>query len=127
MINHDRIVPIQKCDYLSMIGTMLAIANVSYAVAKSGDIEGNFEITGSGAAGNFLCDQPVKALNIASGVTGCTIYFVADYGFKGLTVNGAAPTYNAGSIDVDPDDVTLYKAVFASSKITISAVTPIAS
>lgn len=124
MINNDRIVPIQKIDLLSMFGTILAIANVSFGVLAATDVEGDFSVTGTGAAGNKLANQPVKTLDFASGVTGGTVYFVPAYDFAAITVAGAAATFNEGSADVDPDGVTLYKAVLASNKVTVTAITP---
>ena len=126
MVNKDRIVPIQKIDYLSMIGTILTIANVSYALVSDG-IEGAFDITGSGAAGTKLLNQPAKSVDIKTGVTGATVYFVADYDFTGLLVAGATPTFADGHLDnedVKKDGVTLYKAVLSSGTVTMDAVTP---
>lgn len=127
MINKDRIVPIVKTDLLSNYGTMLALANVSYAVLESSDILGDFSVTGSGTAGNFLCDQPVKSLDIPADVTGCTVYFVAGYDFGGLTVAGAAPTFGEGYTNdtILPDCATLFKAVLSSGTVTVTALTPV--
>lgn len=128
MVNNDRIVPIQKIDYLSMIGTILTIANVSYGVLAASTIEGAFSVTGSGAAGNKLANQPVQTLDFASGVTGGTVYFVAAYDFAGITVAGTAATIDSDGLDIDDvqtDGITLYKAVLSSGEVTISAVTPV--
>lgn len=127
MVNKDRIVPVQKTDLLSLYGTAMAIGNISFAVIAADDVEGNFTVTGTGAAGNKLANQPVKTLDFASGVTGGTVYFVADYAFDGIKVAGAAATIASGSVAIDEvvaDGVTLYKAVLASSQVTITAVTP---
>ena len=126
MINKDRIVPIQKTDLLSLIGTVLAIANVSYGVIASTDVEGDFEVTGSGAAGNKLANQPVKSLDFKSGVTSGTVYFVAAYDYEGFKVAGVDATYGSGSVTVAKDGATLYKAVLGSGEVTITAVTPVA-
>ena len=56
MINKNRIVPITKVDFLTLVGIILKIANVSTTVIVSKDVEGTFEVTGSGAAGNKLAD-----------------------------------------------------------------------
>ena len=77
MVNNDRIVPIQKIDLLSMYGTVLKIASVSATVLAANDINGFFSVTGTGAAGTFLANQPVKQLDFAAGVTSGTVYFVA--------------------------------------------------
>lgn len=128
MVNNDRIVPIMKIDFLSMIGTVLAIANVSTTVLAASDVEGTFAVTGSGSVGNLLVNQPVKTLNFASGVTAATVYFVAGFDFEGFTVNGAAATIDAGGVavsNVKKDGISLYKAVLGSGTVTITAVTPI--
>ena len=130
MINKDRIVPIQKTDYLSLIGTLMTIASVSYAILNALDVQGTFEVTGSGSAGTKLCSQPVKTLDLKSGVTGATVYFVAAYDFAGIKVAGSAPTFNSSYLDNDDvlkDGVTLYKAVLDTGTVTLTAVTPIAA
>lgn len=125
MINKDRIVPIQKMDLLTMIGTILALHGTSYAVLAASTIEGAFSVTGSGAAGNKLANQPVKSIDFASGVTGGTVYFVAAYDYAGITVAGAAATMASGSETVKPDGVTVYKAVLSSGEVTITAISPV--
>ena len=127
MINYDRIVPVQKIDLLSLYGTVLTIASVSYGILAS-DIEGDFEATGTGDIGTKLCNQPVKSLDLKSGVTAATVYFVAGYDFEGIKVAGAAPTFNSSYLDNDDvlhDGVTLYKAVLSGGTVTLTAVTPI--
>lgn len=127
MINNDRIVPVQKIDLLSLFGTVMGLASVSYSVLASSDIEGTFQVTGSGAAGTFLANQPVQTLDFATGVTGGTVYFVAGYDFSGITVAGAAATIDDSGLALDEikaDGVTLYKAVLASGEVTLSALTP---
>lgn len=125
MINKDRIVPVQKIDFLSLIGTILAIHGTDYDVLASKDVEGTFEVTGSGAAGNKLAAQPVKSLDFKSGVTSGTVYFVANYDYDGITVAGSAATMGSGSVTVSPDGITLYKAVLSSGEVTVTAVTPV--
>lgn len=125
MINNDRIVPIQKMDLLTMIGTILALHGTSYAVLAASDTEGDFSVTGTGAAGNKLANQPAKSIDFATGVTGGTVYFVAAYDYAGITVAGAAATIADGSATVKPDGVTVYKAVLSSGSVTITAVSPV--
>ena len=125
MVNKNRIVPIQKIDFLSLIGTVLTLNNTSFAVIAATDVEGDFEVTGSGAAGNKLANQPVKSLDFKSGVTSGTVYFVAAYDYEGFKVAGTAVTPAAGSATVSADGITLYKAVLADSAVTITAVTPV--
>ena len=128
MINKNRIVPVMKTDLLTLYGTMLALASVSCSALVSTDVAGDFSVTGTGSAGTFLCDQPVKSLDIPSGVTGCTVYFVAGYDFDGITVASAAPTFNSSYLknsDVVGDCATLYKAVLSSGTVTLTAVSPV--
>lgn len=127
MINKDRIVPIEKMDLLTMFGTILALHGTSYAVLASSDVEGTFSVTGSGAAGNKLANQPIKSLDFASGVTSGTVYFVAAYDYAGITVAGAAATIADGSATVNPDGATLYSAALASGEVTITAISPVVS
>lgn len=127
MINKDRIVPIVKSDLLTMYGTILSLVGTSYAVIEAADVDGAFSVTGSGAAGNKLANQPVKTLDFASGVTGGVVYFVADYAFTGITVAGTAATIASGSATVNPDCATLYKATLDSGEVAIAAVSPVAA
>lgn len=122
MINNDRIVPIQKIDLLSMIGTVLNLIGTSYSVLETDDVLGDFTVEASGAAGNLLANQPVKTLNFADGVTSGTVYFVAAYDFAGFQIDGTAVTATG---DVQPDGVSLYKAVLADSAVTVTSVTPV--
>lgn len=128
MINYDRIVPITKIDYLSLIGTVLGLNGTSYTALNAVDSEGNFDLTGSGAAGNKLAAEPVKTLNFHTGVTSGTVYFVAAYDFEGITFHEGTATFNSSYLDNDDvikDGATLYKAVLSSSTITLTAVTPV--
>ncbi len=127
MINKDRIVPIQKMDLLTMVGTVLGLIGTSYSVLASSTVEGDFSVTGTGAAGNKLANQPVKSLDFASGVTSGTVYFVPAYDYAGITVAGAAATIADGSATVNPDGVTLYTAALSSGSVTITAVSPVVS
>lgn len=126
MINKDRIVSILKTDLLSLVGTILGLIGTSYAVIKSSDVEGTFAVTGTGAAGNKLADQPLKTCDFGENVTSGTVFFVAAYDYAGFTIDGAAATMGDGSVTVNPDGATLYKAVLGSNKVTVSAITPIA-
>lgn len=125
MINNDRIVPVQKIDLLTLIGTILGLNGTSYSVLAAQTVEGAFSVTGSGDAGNKLANQPVQSLDFASGVTAGVVYFVAAYDYAGITVAGAAATYAEGSATVIPDGVTLYKATLSSGSVTVAAVSPV--
>lgn len=122
MINNDRIVPIQKIDRLSAIGEILTLTGVDYAVLEATDITGSFSVTGTGDAGNLLANQPVETLDFADGVTGATVYFIPAFDYVGITIVGVAVTPTG---NVDPDGVTLYKAVLNDGAVIITAITPI--
>ena len=119
MINTNRVIPVEKIDFLSLIGTILTLNSTSYNVLHSSDVEGTFAITASGSAGNFLADQPVKSLDFGS-ATAATVYFTADLDFEGMKSGDTA----ADISDVKKDGITLYKAVLSGGSITITAVTP---
>lgn len=122
MINNDRIVPIQSMDFLSMIGTILAINGTSYTVVASTDVQGTFEITGTGDVGNVLANQPVRSLDFATGVTAGVVYFVADYDYQGFSVAGTKVTTSGAT--VQPDGITLYTATLATGAVTVAKITP---
>lgn len=125
MVNNDRIVPIQKTDFLSLIGTVLVLGEYAPTIAAAAD--GNFVLTGTGDIKNVLCNQPAVSIDFASGVTAGVAYFVADYGFNGFKVAGTAVEPAAGSDDVNPDGITLYAATLSSGDVTVAALTPSAS
>lgn len=126
MINTDRIVPVEKIDLISLYGLILkqdTTNNSSLTKLAAKTIEGDFQIVSGSAP--LLADQPVKVFDIdatASSVSACTLYFVADYGFEGFTIDGVAAEAADGSDDVVADGVTLYKAVLSSGDVTITKV-----
>lgn len=122
MINNDRIVPIQSMDFLSMIGTILAINGTSYTAVASTDVDGTFEITGTGDVGNVLANQPVQTMNFASGVTAGVVYFVPDYNFSGISINGTAVDLSA--VTIDADGISLYTATLSTGAVTVAKITP---
>lgn len=117
MINNDRIVPIQRTDFLSLISVILGIAGVTFTTIHS-DVEGHFAIAGSSDAGNMLADQPVKALDFASATAG-VVYCVFDFGFEGFKAAGAAVEAEG---EFKTDGITLYKVTLSSGDITVAAV-----
>lgn len=125
MINKDRIVPVQKIDLLTLIGTILGLHGTTYAVLAASTVDGAFEVTGSGDAGNKLANQPVQSLDFKSGVTAGVVYFVPAYDYEGIKVAGSAATIADGSATVNPDGVTLYKAALASGEVTVTAISPV--
>ena len=123
MINKNRIVPSARMDLLTLFGTILAIANVSFT-AISGTIEGDYDVTGSGDAGTKFADAPLKSLDFKSGVTAATVYFVADPKYAGMKIAGTATTPTGTVI---ADGATLHKAVLSSGSVTITKISPVAA
>jgi lipid-binding SYLF domain-containing protein len=119
MINTDRIVPIQAIDLISMYGLILkqGSGNSALAALAASTTDGQFNVTA--AATPLLANEPVQTINIASGVSTATIYFVPAYDYAGFSINGTAVTPTG---DVNADGRTLYKAALASGAITITQV-----
>lgn len=126
MVNFDRIVPITKTDYLTMIGTILNIADIAPDILAAKTVEGAFSVSVSGPC---LCNQPVKTLDFPGiSATGGPVYFVAAHDFEGITLAGEAATIDDGGLgldDIRKDGVTLYTATLADGEVTIAAVSPI--
>ena len=124
MINTNRIVPVEKVDLLSLYGLILkqdTTNNSTLTKLVSKSVDGDFQITSGSAP--LIADQPVKSCDIdvtASSVSACTLYFVADYDYKGFSKDGTA--VETEGVDVVADGVTLYKAVLSSGDITISKI-----
>ncbi len=123
MINTNRIVPITKCDLISMYGLILLQNSSNSGLAKltALDVEGDYQIKTNSAV--LIADQPVKSVDIdatASSVSAATIYFVPAFDYAGFTVDGVAATIADNDVVVNPDGHTLYKAVFGSSTVTIT-------
>jgi hypothetical protein len=116
MINNDRIIPITKVDYLTLISQVLDIASVSVTKLAAAGI-GEFEQDTNSAA--VLCAEPVDSFNFGSSVTAATVYFVADYGFAGFTKTGATLTVTG---TVDTESAQLYKATLSTNALTIAKV-----
>lgn len=115
MVNNERIVPIQSMDFLSMIGTVMALQGTSVTVVAASDVEGNF----TAGTGNSLLNQPAKSIEFSG--ASATVYFVADYHFEGFSKTGATLTVTGDVVD---DGITLNKAVLASGAVTVTQVTP---
>lgn len=114
MINTNRIVPIEKVDYLTLISQVLDIAQVS--VTK---LSGNGVYEQDTNSATVICDEPVKSLNFGSSVTAATVYFVPGYDFAGFTKTGATLTVTG---TVDTQGVQLYKATLSTNALTIAKV-----
>lgn len=113
MVNKDRIVPIQKIDFLSLIGIVLTLTQTSFDVLAADDVEGNFTVS---ASGMYLANQPVKTLNFTDDGS---VLFVPAYNFEAVQANGVDAT-----VSVEADGITLYGATCSSGTVTVSAVTP---
>ena len=123
MINKDRIIPIQKCDFLTMVGIVMHFSGASYDIAYASDVEGNFTITAAaiGQSGVMLCNEPVKTLTLADGVANGIVYFVPAYDFAGITIGESEV-----EADVKADGITLYKADIVEGVVTVTPISPIA-
>lgn len=126
MVNFDRIVPITKTDYLTMIGTILNLTSTEFDILAADTVEGAFTVSTSGVS---LCNQPVQSLNfnIPAGFTGSAL-FVAAHNFAGITVAGEAATIDDAGLgleDIRKDGVTLYSATLGDGEVTIAAVSPV--
>lgn len=125
MVNKNRVVPVQKIDFLSLVGTIMKLAGTTYALITGTD--GAFEVTGSGSVGNKLANEPVKSIDFKTGVTAATVYFVPDYDFKTILTAGAESTISDSGIDLDEiklDGISLYSAALSSGSVIITEVTP---
>ena len=118
MINEDRIIPITKIDFLSVMGTVLNLTSTSFEVLKPVDVEGNFMVDD---ASTYLANQPVKSIDFTES-TGA-VFFCPDYDFKGILVSGAEATVS-GADYIEPEYVGLYFAELSSGTVTVTALTP---
>ena len=115
MINTNRIVPIEKVDYLTLVSQVLDIASVS--ATKLAGANGVFAQDTNSAT--VICSEPVKTLNFGSSVTAATVYFIPAYDYKGFTKTSATLTVTG---DVDADGATLYSATLSTNALTIAKV-----
>lgn len=124
MINKDRIVPVMATDLISLYGVILLQDSNNSGLAKlSADAIGEFQVKTNSA--KLIAAEPVKKLDFdatTSSVTAGTVYFVAAYDYEGFSIDGVAETPASGSVNVEADGCTLYKAVLASGDITITKV-----
>lgn len=124
MINKDRIVPVMATDLISLYGVILLQDSNNSGLAKlSADAIGEFQVKTNSA--KLLAAEPVKKLDFdatTSSVTAGTVYFVAAYDYEGFSIDGVSATPASGSVNVEADGCTLYKAVLASGDITITKV-----
>lgn len=118
MINTKRIVPVTQVDLLTLYGNIMKLAGTTVAAVEAGQ-PGEFEVTGSGNAGNKIANEPLKVLDFKSGVTAAVVYFIPAYDYEGFKVAGVAvvPT---GTIVADGR--TLYTATLSGGGVTIAKV-----
>lgn len=116
MINTNRIVPVVDIDLLTLYNMILNAAGTTISAIAASDQDGNF----TASAGNKLCNEPAKSINItaASG----TVYFVARHDWEGFKINGTAADPASGTVIAD--GATLMSATISSGDITVAAVTP---
>ena len=120
--NQETNIRIRFSKMISAYGTAMKLAGTSFGVIGAADVEGDFNVTGSGSVGNKLANQPVKTIDFKSGVTAGVVYFVAAYDFEGFKVAGTKVT--ASGATVAADGVSLYTATLADSAVTVAAITP---
>lgn len=116
MINTKRIVPVQKSDLLSIIGTMFKIAGTSITKV-SASAPGVFALTSG--SGNVLADEPVISMDFGAAVTSITVYFIPAVDFDGFSISGTAATFSG---TLDADGATLYSATLSTGTITVAKV-----
>ena len=69
-----------------------------------------------------MANEPVKALDLAAGITSIKVYFVPAFDFKGFTQNGTPVTVASASATVEPDGRTLYSATLATGEVTFAKI-----
>jgi len=122
MINKDRIIPIQRTDYLSLIGTIfatvglsqtLSLAHLKYVQAKN--VEGDFELPADASSGTaYILTQPAKSIDLTNIVAGAAYFFVPAYDFEGISDNEG----------IVKDGVSLYAIVNNGTDTSVMALTP---
>ena len=121
MINESRIVSPIATDLLSLYGVILAQNSNNSGLAKlAASSAGVFKITTNSAV--LLANEPAKTIDFDTSVTAGTVYFVPAYDYEGFTIDGVKEDPAAGSVDVEKDGASLYKAVLATGAITITKV-----
>lgn len=128
MINKDRIIPIQRTDFLSLLATTLvataimaseSYTKVGYAEAK--DVEGNFVLADveatSGTA--VILNAPAKKIEADDMPSGCGFFFVPAYDFDGVYVDGVK-----AEADIKADGISVYEIKYSGSDVAITPVTP---
>lgn len=120
MINHDRIVPIQAVDLLSMYAFILKAGGTTLTIAETVDADGKFEIEEAPLSGSIFANEPVSVCNFGADVSAATLYFVPAYDFGGFKIDGTAVEAAEGSDEVECDGRSLYLATLATGAVTIT-------
>ena len=126
MINKDRIIPIQRTDYLSLIGTIFACVGLSQTLSLTGlnyvkakNVEGDFELPAGNSGTAYILTQPAKSIDPANATAGAAYFFVPAYNFEGF---GGAEVEGAGNIV--KDGVSIYAIVNNGTDTSVIALTP---
>lgn len=120
MINKDRIVPVTATDLISLYSVILGFIGEGTSPFKidPATVDGVYDITADLPQGRFaILSQPAKEIKIASTIESAAFFFVPDYNFTGVTVDGEALPSASGSDEVVPDGCSLYSADIASGTV----------
>lgn len=126
MINKDRIIPIQRTDYLSLIGTIFACVGYSQVMSLTGldyvkakNVEGDFELPADASSGTaYILTEPAKSIDVTNLVAGAAYFFVPAYNFEGFSAEvGDAQ-------DIVKDGVSMYVIVNDGTDTSVRIVTP---
>lgn len=125
MINLERIVPVIATDLITLYSVILKqdTTNNSSLAKLSATAIGEFQVKTNSAV--LLANEPVKALDFdstASSVSAGTVYFVPAFNYEGFSIDGTKVSPADGSVTVEADGSSLYKAVLATGAITITKV-----
>ena len=123
MINSNEIVPITKIDLLSLYYLILSGQSANEdmeAIYGENGIGGKFTVSVANAL--CFCAAPVESIEFASGATGAKVYFVPDYNYSGITVDGVQ--VETTGADINANGADLYLAEIGSGTMTIYQVTP---
>ena len=129
MINHDRIVPVQRIDYLSLLGTVSALMGLFSSLSltdlnylKAPDVEGNFVIPDTYTSGDgVILTEPAKSIDISDLQAGAGILFVPAYNWEGFTASGAAVEVDT---EIKADGISTYLFITDGNDLTVIALTP---
>lgn len=119
MINNDRIVPITKIDYLSMIGTIMNLdGRGNVGVLKV--VDGVASVPAESQFEKLLANEPVRKIELADDSI-IPLIFVASHDFEGITLDGEAVDVQT---EIKNDGVSLYGVSKAQGQVNVLAMTP---